>query len=279
MAFLDFFDQGAGQAGGMAPGTQGETRIINGAPFTFRFGQWLPSSPGGQTSFEQAQQANKARLDQIMGLVQGAGTQEAGDIRRRFANVQSGGMQDLVSRGLRASTLAPALQAGVARQETGALGALGERVRQQQAGILERVEEEFPDVLLERMFGGALGPTGIPLSTNIRIGGRRRTSRRRRGRRRRTEPAPFTTAFGDPSPWPTGGRNVVKEQFMARRRAGGFTGPGATPATFTPQRRVRRTRRRNSDIDPSFAAGGTTQAPGWATGFMEPQVPAWGLAG
>lgn len=256
MAFLDFFDQGAGQAGGMAPGTQGETRIINGAPFTFRFGQWLPSSPGGQTSFEQAQQANKARLDQIMGLVQGAGTQEAGDIRRRFANVQSGGMQDLVSRGLRASTLAPALQAGVARQETGALGALGERVRQQQAGILERVEEEFPDVLLERMFGGALGPTGIPLSTNIRIGGRRRTSRRtsrqRRGRRRRTEPAPFTTAFGDPSPWPTGGRNVVKEQFMARRRGLGFTGPGATPTT-------RRRRRRPPAFTPTGGEFGTTQ--------------------
>ncbi len=249
MAFLDFFNQGAGQAGGMAPGTQGETRIINGAPFTFRFGQWLPSSPGGQTGFEQAQEANKARLERIMGLVEGAGTQEAADIRRRFANVQAGGMQDLVSRGLRASTLAPALQAGVARQETGALGGLQERLRQQKAGILERVEEESPDVLLERMFGGALGPTGIPLRTNIRIGGGRR--RRRRGRRRRREVGPFTTAAGEPSPWPTGGRNVVREEFMARRRGLGFTGPGATPTT--------RRRRRRPVFTPGGGEFGTTQ--------------------
>jgi len=73
---------------------------------------------------------------QAMGALQGAGAQERQDINRQFNQLQGGAMSDLVSRGLRGSTIAPGVSAGIERERAGALGGLNERLLQQRLGLM-----------------------------------------------------------------------------------------------------------------------------------------------
>ena len=120
--------------------------------------------------FEKARQeglqANKDRFQEILGgfrerlstalsNLEGLGEQGAADINRSFDEFSANQKQDLISRGLSASTVAPVVAGVTERERQGALGNLNDRLRQQRLsteaqlqgdvlGFSERREDLFP---------------------------------------------------------------------------------------------------------------------------------------
>lgn len=76
----------------------------------------------------------QTREQQGLDLLRGAGTQEEKDIRTQYASLGNAQMQNLAARGLGGTTVMPTMQAGIARQETDAIGRLRERLNQQLYG-------------------------------------------------------------------------------------------------------------------------------------------------
>lgn len=75
------------------------------------------------------------RLGTGMNLLEGAGTQHRADINRQFDALSGKTSADLVSRGLRGTTIAPRMQMGVERERAAAQGGLEESLRQQKSDV------------------------------------------------------------------------------------------------------------------------------------------------
>ena len=149
-------------------------------------------------AFDSAKAANEARYNQILSeyrnrytrnlaLLQGMGTQERMDIDQQFQGLSSRAGQDMVSRGLTGTTIAPTVQAGIARERAGAQGRLNERLRREQVdvdsrlsgdtlGFMERRNDEYPDPnlymrLMEIEARTSPGPQGSSLMPSAQQNG------------------------------------------------------------------------------------------------------------
>lgn len=127
----------------------------------------LAGSIIGGIQSRKVRRENERRLQRVMNMwgesrdrsmraIEGYGSSGRGEIDRRFTNIGTKAGQDLVSRGLSASTVAPTVQASIGREKSSALGALDDRLARmrmdvdrdytgQMTGVLERVENEYPD--------------------------------------------------------------------------------------------------------------------------------------
>lgn len=76
----------------------------------------------------------RQRYNQGMNMLEGAGAQSRRDINRQFGEAGSAAAAGMRSRGFGGSTLAAAAQAGVQREQAGALGRLDESLLQQRLG-------------------------------------------------------------------------------------------------------------------------------------------------
>ncbi len=85
------------------------------------------------------------RYTRNMKDLEGAGQQEASDIRDSWASQGANAQQDLTARGLGGTTIMPTMKQGIQRQQNNDLGRLNERVRQQ------RIDTD------SRLSGDALG--------------------------------------------------------------------------------------------------------------------------
>lgn len=117
--------------------------------------------------WDEAREANERRRDdikrmlkkrrrEVMGKISGMGKAGMADIDREFTGLSTKATQDLASRGLSGTTVAPTVQASVAREKGAAIGSLRERLAGLRAGYLsdlmgdeasfmERIEDEYPD--------------------------------------------------------------------------------------------------------------------------------------
>ncbi|MFH1724307.1 MAG: hypothetical protein ABII00_06760 [Elusimicrobiota bacterium] len=133
-------------------------------------------------AWQQARAANESRYGDILGQygdmykrvmanLQGLGEQERKNIGQRFTERTSDSMQDLVSRGLRGTTIAPSVKQGLAREQEGVLAQLAETLRREQIGydtgltgqklgFMERRTDAYPDMNLLAQLATMLGRGG-----------------------------------------------------------------------------------------------------------------------
>lgn len=84
------------------------------------------------------------RTTQGLALLEGAGEQTRRDINQQFDELGGTIAQNLTSRGLGGTTIAPTLQQGVERERAGGLGRLDEIIRQQQVNTFTTLSgDEF----------------------------------------------------------------------------------------------------------------------------------------
>jgi len=139
-----------------------------------------------QKYYNEAKQANEKRYNQAVALFQdpldpskglipetnaaltGYGTQQAADINQLWANTQSQGMQDLTSKGLMNSSVAPTMKMGYARQKSADLSRLQESIQQQKAaynidltkslaGIIGSRTDTYPDLMQAYILSQGVG--------------------------------------------------------------------------------------------------------------------------
>lgn len=101
----------------------------------------------------------RSRYDRAMQNLEGAGTQQRADLNTQYDALGSRTGQDLVSRGLAGTTIAPSMQAGVERERAGARGRLDETLLNQRLqtdanlsadtlSFMERRTDAYPDANL-----------------------------------------------------------------------------------------------------------------------------------
>lgn len=159
-----FLDNSANAALGLMGGNQdallygGATRRATGvnADGTIRTeaGPMLPTSGplGGY----------KGRYDYAMDLVGSLGQTELSDVSRNINNQTERGLQGLQSRGLAASTLAPALRMSASRTEAEERGRVNERIRRDQLNTHAAFSGDFLEAANsgQRAMLGVLDSTG-----------------------------------------------------------------------------------------------------------------------
>lgn len=78
----------------------------------------------------------QARLDAAMGMLEGAGTQQRKDLAMRYRAAESGGMQDVVSRGLTGGgVIGSSMRRGYRRDHENQLGRLNESLQRERLGV------------------------------------------------------------------------------------------------------------------------------------------------
>lgn len=110
--------------------------------------------------FAQANQANEARYNKLLGLAQQYGQTQRRQNQQLTQQQQASAQQSLTNRGLGNSTIVDSVQQGVARAGQDRQMDIDQRVAEQQSGIIERRTDQGPDLsmylqLLTRL--GALG--------------------------------------------------------------------------------------------------------------------------
>lgn len=121
-----------------------------------------------QKSYDLAKESNLERYDEIIkgydqtaqnvrDFYSGYGNQRRQDIRTGYNSLKSAGYQDLISRGLRGSTIAPTMAAGYHRQQVADVNRLNDQVNRartqaltnldtQKYGFMERRSDLYPDM-------------------------------------------------------------------------------------------------------------------------------------
>ena len=135
------------------------------------------------SDYDEARAANEARYKEIlagygqrtadvMGQLEGYGDQRGQDISRAYSNLSARGNQDLISRGLTASTIKPTMEAGFLRREQAEQRRLGEdltrmrvdtgaRLEGDRLGFMERKNEPYPDLGAYTQAALAMGQSGM----------------------------------------------------------------------------------------------------------------------
>jgi len=85
-------------------------------------------------NYQRVLTAAQGRYDTGMGMLEGAGKQEEADIKSRWGSEANRGMQDLITRGLTGTTIAPTMRMGYQRQQEAELGRLQQSLLEQRLG-------------------------------------------------------------------------------------------------------------------------------------------------
>jgi len=96
----------------------------------------------GQNAWAPIRAGYRQRYADVMGNLQGLGAQAQEDIRAQYRNAQNRGMQELINRGLGASTVTTAMRRGYERDQAAALSSLREQLRREQLGYQTSLSRE-----------------------------------------------------------------------------------------------------------------------------------------
>ncbi|KKL28204.1 hypothetical protein LCGC14_2377490 [marine sediment metagenome] len=97
-------------------------------------------------AFGEAKGANEARYQQLLGITDETTGQRAADIRSRSLEERSDLEQGLARTGLSNTTVSPTLTAGSRRREESSLNRLADQMQGTKLGIIERREDQYPDL-------------------------------------------------------------------------------------------------------------------------------------
>jgi len=111
------------------------------------------------------------RYETGMGMMEGMGEQEKKDIREEYGGEQGRMQAELTGRGLSGTTIAPSMRAGLLREQTGAIGRLEERIRQQKLGMHQALSGDVVSLAAQRsQLGTAIGMDLFGGGMNLRTG-------------------------------------------------------------------------------------------------------------
>jgi hypothetical protein len=101
---------------------------------------------GYNTAYAEAKRANEARYQQMLGIADQTTGQRMSDIRSEGAGQSADIMQRLANLGLSNTTIAPTMEEGVKRWTSEKLNRAADQMQQTKLGIIERREDEYPDL-------------------------------------------------------------------------------------------------------------------------------------
>jgi hypothetical protein len=182
----DLLGQGGGISGG---GSASANRIPSQAESQANdFLQWQRRQVKNQASFDQqaagklgegfqglvenyntaygaANTANEARYQELLSIADATTDQRKADVSSAFNQQGADAQQRLAGLGMSNTTIAPTLMAGIERERQHALNRTADQMQQTKLGIIERKEDNFPDLAsLQSIIGGtgsAFGTRGI----------------------------------------------------------------------------------------------------------------------
>jgi hypothetical protein len=88
---------------------------------------------------------------QSLSSLAASGQQQKLDVQQRYKAMQGGGVQDLVSRGLMASTVLPTMKMGYAREMEGAMGRVDSSINQQRSSIFAQQAQAQMQAHLQKL--------------------------------------------------------------------------------------------------------------------------------
>ena len=119
---------------------------------------------GFNKAYGEARDANEARYQRMLAIADQTTQQQATDIRSAYGQQSSDISQQLARQGMGGTTVAPTMQFGVQREQQSALNRLADQMQQTKLGIIERREDEGPDLgAMQSILAGigAQGPSAM----------------------------------------------------------------------------------------------------------------------
>lgn len=118
-------------------------------------------------AFGSAREANEARYQQLLGITDETTQQRQIDVTGAYQQKESDVMQRLAGLGMSNTTVAPTMQFGIEREKQSALNRTADEMQQTKLGIIERREDEGPDLgSLQSVLAGVgtsyAGGQGLP---------------------------------------------------------------------------------------------------------------------
>lgn len=116
-------------------------------------------------AFGEATAGNEARYQQLLGIADQTTGQRMADVSSAYNRQESDAMQRLAGLGMGNTTIAPTIRSGIERERQAALNRTADQMQQTKLGIIERRDDEYPDLgSLQAIIGGtgsAFGTRGI----------------------------------------------------------------------------------------------------------------------
>ena len=109
-------------------------------------------------AFQQAKAANEAKYQEALGVVSTNTGQQRTDVLSQYQGQRANAMQQLARVGMANTTIAPTLQAGIQREQQGALNRVSDQAMQARLGVMQGFEFKFPEPGITQAAIGAMAP-------------------------------------------------------------------------------------------------------------------------
>ena len=111
-----------------------------------------------QQQFQQAKAANEAKYQQALGVVGTNTGQQRADVLSQYQGQRANAMQQLARVGMANTTIAPTLQAGIQREQQGALNRVSDQAMQARLGVMQGFQYKYPEPGITQAAIGAMAP-------------------------------------------------------------------------------------------------------------------------
>ncbi len=111
-----------------------------------------------QQAFQQAKAANEAKYQEALGVVGTNTGQQRADVLSQYQGQRSNAMQQLARVGMANTTIAPTLQAGIQREQQGALNRVSDQAMQARLGVMQGFQYKYPEPGITQAAIGAMAP-------------------------------------------------------------------------------------------------------------------------
>ena len=109
-------------------------------------------------AFQQAKAANEAKYQEALGVVGTTTGQQRADVMSQYGQQRSSAMQNLARLGMSGTTIAPTMQAGIQREQQGALNRISDQMMQAKLGVMQGFEHKYPEPGITQAAIGAMAP-------------------------------------------------------------------------------------------------------------------------
>ncbi len=109
-------------------------------------------------AFQQAKAANEAKYQEALGVVGTNTGQQRADVLSQYQGQRANAMQQLARVGMANTTIAPTLQAGIQREQQGALNRVSDQAMQARLGVMQGFEFKYPEPGITQAAIGAMAP-------------------------------------------------------------------------------------------------------------------------
>ena len=164
--------QGQRDVAQIRAGSAAAQRAMEKAQFDWKLDAWnrmflqQKQQVGGLTgmidqynqAFQQAKTANEQKYQEALGVVGTNTGQQRSDVMRQYQGQRASAMQQLARVGMANTTIAPTLQAGIQREQQGALNRVSDQAMQARLGVMQGFEYKFPEPGITQAAIGAMAP-------------------------------------------------------------------------------------------------------------------------